>query len=141
MKKFHGSRVGAKAKRVWVCENCGGWHHNKPALGCEHVPCDCSTFIHFPSRAEAKRYANLRLQESQGMIHDLALQPRFPLYVTTPSGDMDKIGEYRADFAYFNKRGQRIIEDVKGNADTHMSAWKRKHCQAQYGLIIHVVQG
>ena len=141
MKRFHGNRVGSKARAVYVCKECGQWHDAEPKK--QPGQCDCGNmeFTYFPSRSEAKRYGQLKLLLRGGEIVDLELQPKFPLYVTTPDGKLVKIGEYRADFGYRNKGSDtRIIDDVKGNADTHMSHWKRKHAEAQHGVVINLVR-
>ena len=51
--------------------------------------------ITFASKAEARRYQELRLLEKAGVITELELQPRYQLAVN----NMD-ICEYRADFTY-----------------------------------------
>ncbi len=105
-------------------------------------------FIHFSSKAEAKRFGELMLELRAGMIAGLELQPRFELetyFSTEPEsnfcreGRMIKIGRYVADFRYV-RQGKIIIEDVKGGADTPLSAWKRKHAEAQYGIKIQIVK-
>ncbi len=65
--------------------------------------------IIFQSRKEAARYGELKLLVRMGLIHDLELQPRFPLVVNGI-----KVCEYRADFGYATKDGKKVIEDVKG---------------------------
>lgn len=65
--------------------------------------------IRFDSKAEARRYGDLKLLERAGEIRDLRLQPRYPLTVNGV-----KVCEYRADFAYLDRTGTPITEDVKG---------------------------
>lgn len=94
------------------------------------------------------RYGELMLEQVHKLISDLQLQPRFPLHAVRPFpggslspvyDDPVKIGEYRADFQY--KRGDiTFVEDVKGGADTTLSAWKRKHAEAEHGIKIQVVR-
>ena len=43
--------------------------------------------IRFASKAEARRYGELRLLEQAGEIRDLVRQPRFALYVPLPPSD------------------------------------------------------
>ena len=105
--------------------------------------------IRFHSKKEAERYQALKLMEKAGEIWDLELQPKFPLCVLSTSGQAmraakvlagtfdGRIGEYRGDFAYHDRRG-RIVEDVKG-MDTPLSKWKRKHVAAQYGIEVRLV--
>jgi hypothetical protein len=100
--------------------------------------------IRFASQKEAARYRELCLLEKSGEIWDLELQPRFPLHAPSTTGTIHgalkaaagnfdgRIGEYRADFQYFDKRG-KVIEDVKGMR-TPLYRWKKKHVEKQYGI-------
>lgn len=90
--------------------------------------------ITFASKAEAKRYAELKMLERAGEILRLVLQPRFDL---TTNGK--KIGEYRADFAYMDRAGNHIVEDVKGFC-TALYRWKKKHMLAEHGVVIREVR-
>jgi len=52
------------------------------------------------------------------------------------------IGSYRADFLYDELQGDvwvTKVVDVKGY-DTPLSAWKRKHVRAQYGVDVQIVR-
>ncbi len=84
----------------------------------------------FPSKAEAKRYQELRLLERAGEITDLRLQPRYDLHVNGR-----KIGAYVGDFCYLTSHGAEVVEDVKG-MKTPMYRWKKKHLLAQWGIDI-----
>ena len=84
--------------------------------------------IRFASKAEARRYQELRLEQSVGAISGLELQPRYPLHINGW-----KLGEYRADFRYRNGDGMTVVEDVKGVL-TPMYRWKKKHVAAEYGV-------
>ncbi len=104
--------------------------------------------LSFASKAEAKRYAELRLLEKAGEVSNLRLQPRYELLVDNANYPQDgrgrqvQIGRYIADFAYvriWNGRGKAIVEDVKGY-DLPLAKWKRKHCEAQYGIQIMVIR-
>lgn len=64
----------------------------------------------FASKAEARRYGELKLLEHAGEIEHIALQPKFDL---TVNGHL--VCRYIADFSYW-MRGTRIIEDVKSKA-------------------------
>ncbi len=64
--------------------------------------------VRFASKREAKRYGELKLLQRLGTIHNLELQPRFPLKV---NGEL--ICTYVGDFGYFEKNA-RVIEDSKG---------------------------
>lgn len=65
--------------------------------------------ITFDSKAEARRYQELKLLEKAGEINTLKLQPIFPLVVNNQS-----VGTYIADFSYTNRDGSLVVEDVKG---------------------------
>lgn len=108
--------------------------------------------ITFDSAKEAKRYQELKLLQRAGEIRGLLLQPRFPLWAhdgVVEHGPI-KIGEYRGDFSYEEKRrGDRgaerlglhwddVIEDVKG-FKTPLYRWKKKHVEAQYGIRVREV--
>ena len=96
--------------------------------------------IRFASKAEAQRYAELRLLEKAGEIRELSCQPRFPLFSPErgsggPYGRFH-VGDYVADFRYRQgPNGVLVIEDVKG-MKTALYRWKKKHFEAQYGLSI-----
>ena len=71
--------------------------------------------ITFDSKAEAERYAELKLLERSGQIRGLALQPEFELIPGyTKNGHKIRAVKYRADFQYTDRNGQTVIEDVKG---------------------------
>ncbi len=74
----------------------------------------------FSSRAEASRYAELRLLERAGQIADLRLQPRFvlqPAFVDN-KGRRQPAVRYTADFAYREPMNPReVVEEVKGVMD------------------------
>lgn len=66
--------------------------------------------IEFDSKAEARRYGELRLLERAGKIKNLERQVRYDLEVNGV-----KIGFYKADFRYWDQASsQQIVEDVKG---------------------------
>jgi hypothetical protein len=66
--------------------------------------------IRFASRAEARRYGELKLLEKAGEIHHLELQPRYDF---TVNGIY--VGYYTADFKYLARNGL-VVEDVKSRA-------------------------
>lgn len=85
--------------------------------------------IRFDSKAEARRYGELKLMERAGAIRDLVLQQQYSLAVKG-----NTIGHYVADFVYIdNDTGKRIVEDVKG-VKTPLYRWKKRHMRAQYGI-------
>jgi hypothetical protein len=101
--------------------------------------------ITFASKAEARRYTELKMLEKAGEIAHLALQPEFPLYAALDlpihqDRDPLKLGVYRGDFSYVRTvNGEVIVEDVKG-FKTPLYKWKAKHVQAQYGIQIQEIR-
>jgi hypothetical protein len=105
--------------------------------------------IVFASKAEARRYAELRLLEKAGEIRNLKLQPSFPIEVIRRwNGEVVQAGVYIADFQYDDviatHRGgyeawKTVIEDVKG-MKTPVYRLKKKLVEAQYGIEITEVR-
>ncbi len=105
--------------------------------------------ITFASKAEARRYQELRLLEKAGQVYGLECQPRFWLLaprtefkageqISVSGATGIKIGEYVADFRYRTSPclcDSEVVEDVKG-VRTALYKWKKKHCEAQYGIEI-----
>lgn len=83
----------------------------------------------FDSKAEAKRYSELKLLQTRGFIRGLELQPQFRYAI-----DGKHVFTYHADFAYFEGEG-RVIEDVKG-VRTEVYKLKKKIIEAVYHLRI-----
>jgi hypothetical protein len=98
--------------------------------GNEPVEVDGHTFA---SRAEARRYADLRLMERAGALDQLRVQPRWVLIV---NGQI--IGHYTADFAYLTADGREVVEDVKGGGATKTEAYRlrKKLMLALWGIAI-----
>lgn len=87
--------------------------------------------ILFDSRAEARRYQDLKLLQQAGEISGLELQPKYPLVVNGV-----KIGLYTADFKYTDcSNGLEIVEDVKGMR-TRDYVLRKKLVKALYGIDI-----
>lgn len=85
----------------------------------------------FASKAEARRYGELKLMAAAGEIADLELQPKFSLVVNGV-----KVGAYVGDFRYVDARsGAVTIEDVKG-VRTPVFRLKAKLVKAIYGIDI-----
>lgn len=81
--------------------------------------------IRFASKAEARRYANLKLLERAKRIRDLTLQPAFPLHGKNGS----HIGRYTADFRYDELGADGrvladVVEDVKSPATAKGEAYR-----------------
>lgn len=92
----------------------------------------------FASGAEAKRYLQLKALLEQGLIAELALQPKYPVSI---KGML--VATYRADFRYavLDERGRIdrvVVEDVKGMV-TDVYALKKKMVEAEYGLSINEI--
>jgi len=87
----------------------------------------------FPSKAEARHYAQLKLLERAGDIRDLRLQPTYPVHLGG-----EKICTYRADFSYNDFKGHHVV-DVKG-FKTPLYKLKKKLVEAVYGITIEEVR-
>ena len=83
--------------------------------------------IRFASKAEGRRYGELKTMEQAGEITGLELQPKFNCVVNGM-----KICSYIADFRYFDGN-KRVVEDVKSRP-TRTPAYriKKKLVEALY---------
>lgn len=81
--------------------------------------------IVFDSKAEARRYSELKMLERLGEIQSLELQPAFKVTINGKN-----ICTYKADFAYFTDR-ERVVEDVKG-FKTPIYRLKKKLVEASF---------
>jgi hypothetical protein len=92
--------------------------------------------ITFASKAEARRYMELKDLERRGYIGNLELQPRYPLIVNGV-----KCADFVADFRYrsLGVGPREVVEDVKG-MDLPMGRLKRKMVKAQYGVDVVLVK-
>lgn len=90
--------------------------------------------IRFDSRAEARRYRELKLLQRAGEIKDLELQPSFLLIERFKyRGKTYRDTRYIADFAYTEvKTGLQVVEDVKG-VETEVFRLKKKLFLKRYG--------
>lgn len=81
--------------------------------------------IRFDSKAELRRYEQLRLLEQAGEIADLTVHPRYELLPAhTINGKRERAICYEGDFAYIVD-GRRVCEDVKG-VETQAFRLKRR---------------
>lgn len=64
--------------------------------------------IRFASKAESRRYSELKALERAGVISHLELQPRFPQIVNG-----HHVCSYTGDFRFL-ENGKSVTEDVKG---------------------------
>jgi hypothetical protein len=75
--------------------------------------------IEFASKAEARRYAELRLLERAGEITGLECHPVYRFAVNGV-----KVGRYTPDFRYRDAFGCLVVEDVKGGTATRTEAYR-----------------
>lgn len=90
--------------------------------------------IRFASKKEAKRYQELKLLESKGVIKNLRLQVPFTLIEKSKYG---KAVLYYADFVYAYE-GQEVVEDAKGY-ETPVFKLKERLMKEVNRIIIHKV--
>lgn len=95
--------------------------------------------IKFDSKAEARRYSELKMLERAGVIKDIKLHPKFPMIINNI-----KIGRgwWTGDFRYMQQQDGvwfDVIEDVK-SIDTRESKIRRDVCAAINGIKITVVE-
>ena len=71
--------------------------------------------ITFDSKKEANRYAELKLLERSGAIHNLQRQVRYELIPAQKKDGktIERACHYIADFVY-EDNGKTVVEDVKG---------------------------
>lgn len=84
--------------------------------------------IRFASKAEARRYTELKLLERAGEISDLKLQPRYPMIVKG-----QHVCVYVGDFEYRDNNTGRIVTEDKKGVKTDVFVLKSKLFQALYG--------
>jgi hypothetical protein len=91
--------------------------------------------IRFASKAEGKRYLELKLLERAGKVAQLELQKRIALYVNGV-----KVCTYVADFDYFDVDGKKpVVEDVKGMLTPEFKL-KAKLFRATHGYDITIIK-
>lgn len=90
--------------------------------------------IKFDSKAEGRRYQELKLLQRAGEIEDLQLQPKFLLQPSfKKNGKTYRKIEYIADFDYY-VGNKLIVEDVKG-METEVFKLKKKMFDYKYNDI------
>jgi hypothetical protein len=90
----------------------------------------------FASKAEARRYQELKLLQQAGEIRDLTIRRRFPLRCPGSNGDALTVSYYEDDFDYWHiATRKRVVEDVKG-VRTPVYRLKRKWLKLEYGIDI-----
>lgn len=89
--------------------------------------------ITFDSKAEYRRYCELKMLRTAGEIKDLQVHTKYPFMVNGVN-----CGYYMDDFSYMPwpfRLGQRTVEDVKG-VRTPVYVLKRKLVKALYNIEI-----
>lgn len=91
--------------------------------------------IRFASKAEARRYAELKLLERIGDVTELKCHPRFPMVVNGV-----KVCVYEADFSYRDRAGVLVVEDVKSRPTmTPQYKLKKNLLLALHGIAVREV--
>lgn len=117
------------ARKAYRCEDCGGFANKTCCLACQS-----QNVIKFDSKAEARRYDDLRVLEKQGRIKRLKLHPERPIYIKGK-----KVCDVVLDFKYLVHEVTWVYEDVKGH-DNALSRLKRKMVEAAYGIKVEVIK-
>ena len=115
----------------------------------------------FDSRAEARRYGQLRMLERAGEISDLQRQKTYELipghYEYLPTGKIFSRGvrkgqkeykrvtvelpvKYIADFVYKDKDGNTVVEDVKGYSNPKSATYAKFVIKRKLMLWLHGVK-
>ncbi len=95
--------------------------------------------ITFDSKKEANRYAELKLLERSGAIHNLQRQVRYELIPAQKKDGktIERACHYIADFVY-EDNGKTVVEDVKGYR-TKEYVLKRKLMLQVHGIEVREV--
>ncbi len=90
--------------------------------------------IKFDSKAEARRYGELKILERVGEITDLRLQPKYELQPKFKRGKKTILPiTYIADFEYLEVKGGKVVaEDVKGGTATQTPVFRVKAKMFQF---------
>lgn len=96
--------------------------------------------ILFDSKHEADRYVELKFLQRIGEIRDLQLQVPFELIPkqTEDGKVVERAVKYVADFVYYDKVGNLVVEDAKG-MKTDAYLLKRKMMRYFKGIEIREV--
>ena len=101
--------------------------------------------IRFASKAEARRYGELKMLERAGEIRNLELQPKYdinvnggPVRIRSRGYPNGRAVSYIGDFRYFSGN-ETVVEDVKG-MDTPVSRLKRALVENIYSVRVAVVK-
>lgn len=114
--------------------------------------------IEFDSKKEVKRYIELKALEAAGEITGLELQKVYTLipaqyeetgeiYTKGKNAGQPKRGKcieqavtYKADFAYTDKNGKQVVEDVKGYRDPASGSYARYTIKRKLMLYMHGIR-
>lgn len=141
-RQISGTAKGAVARKVWICQKCNFSHTRKPGWDCGFLGCNGREFKFYDSKAEATRGAELEMLQRAFKVSNLIKQPRFDLHaINAKSLKPVKIGFAKLDFQYDLPDGTTVYEDYKGAVDTALSAWKRKHIEAEYNIKVTLTGG
>lgn len=94
--------------------------------------------LKFDSAKEYRRYLVLEKEALLGNISKLEMQVPFELLPTQRGKDgkvIERACEYKADFTYYDKDGNFIVEDVKG-MKTEVYKIKKKLMLFRFGIVI-----
>lgn len=99
--------------------------------------------IRFDSKAEARRYTELKMMQECGLIRGLRMQVPFVLIKGAVWSDGKKHRDtiYKADFVYYETENPRkmVVEDVKGFR-TDVYKLKKELMKERWGIEIKEVQ-
>lgn len=98
--------------------------------------------ITFDSKAEARRFMELKALEAAGQIDCLELQKRFLLLSSKRNADgyLERETAYVADFVYVDSSGETVVEDTKSVATrTPEYVIKRKLMLHIHGITIREI--
>jgi len=97
--------------------------------------------LKFDSKAEGKRFLQLKAMEQAGEIFGLETQAEYELIPAQKLGThKERPVKYVCDFRYTTKDGNRVVEDVKsGPTKTREYIVKRKLMLLIHGIIVKEV--
>lgn len=108
--------------------------------GATRVQIDGHTFA---SKAESKRYLQLKELERLGQIDSLELQPKYELAPSVRYSDAARATpalRYIGDFRYRDHLGELVVEDVKGGPVTEGFRIKKHLLLAVHGIEVQEVR-
>jgi hypothetical protein len=97
----------------------------------------------FASKAEVRRYFELKTMQAAKLISELKVHPEFALHSPDPNGIPRRVCAYIADFSY-QRDGKLVIEDCKSSVTRVHSTYqlKRRMIEAEYGIsVVEILRG